>query len=334
MSRIAKSSFLGAPTDRLEAADVYQRTAPVTKDPQPTSEPPLTALLDQDRQTTQPSMKETEEEKRAREKEAAKKAIHKTLKGGRGSVEAVGMDMMDVIYDSYIGPQYGEVIPDPRTLVKNVRANIDDTEKVVDGGDFDTVEGVANFLKDVSGSEIFTAVNLGAEAALVNGTLEKLSEWGVPEILDKALEKLKKDVKEDAASRQVQRFVDAGDIDSVEVMLKHVGPEVLLSRQPSVPKELLRRYRFKEGTTPGDYPDRLAQLVRVMDQLAPLWFWTYRGEERVWNLAYLAVASDDAQILLKSHDTYRTAVMIARHYPEKRPQVLLRAMYPMIAITA
>lgn len=73
----------------------------------------------------------------------------------------------------------------------------------------------------------------------------------------------------------------------------------------------------------------MVKLEQLMSLLKPNWFWTNRGNERVWNLGTMSTASEDAVTLMLSSPTYRDAMLTAPFYIPMRTQELVDSMYPL-----
>ena len=172
-----------------------------------------------------------------------------------------------------------------------------------------------------------------AHVSILKGAVEELAAWNVPELVDAYLTSIEDPaVKREVIQRSTDRLSQTGDINSIEAILNQTDPAALTAGRPDFPKQLLQRYQFEDGTTPADYPARLAQLVSVMNRLQWDWIETQRGGETVWNYAIVPFASDDARQLLLSDDRYRVPVLTAEYYPERDVASIAKGLYPLIAL--
>lgn len=188
-------------------------------------------------------------------------------------------------------------------------------------------------LRDVTGNDIFSVLDLDAEIGIFRGVLEEVSAWGVPELVDSVLGEINDPfTRRRVVQASTARLSQRADIDSIDNILNHVDASALTAGRPDFPRQVLQRYRFTPGTTPADYPARLAQLVSVMDRLQYDWLWTYRGSEAVWNLSLIQHASDDALQLFYSDAAYRTPALMGSDYPARDVRSLMRSMYPGIGL--
>lgn len=328
MSRIASPVFNGAPTDKLAPVDVYETTTPELR----TRFQPAVSAFGQ-----------TLERSLGKQRELLG-TIGKAVQGEQVDLAEARTSLLDILKGSRatVNKLSGEL---QRNLLgevgkaitgKPIRISAYDKSIDLGYGQLGDVQAISAMLGDLTGnSELFEAVNLGAEAAVFRSALEMVSAWGIPELVDDVLQEIK-DEKERrrVVSESAYRIINTADIDSIETFINAVGADALVALYPDVPRQLLQQYRFKAETTPDQYPALLVQLVRVMDKLQPNWFITQRGSEEVWNLALINTASDAARLLFMTDEVYRTAVLIAPHYPLRPVRAILRDMYPGIAIVA
>lgn len=328
MSRIAKSTFTGAPTDKVATVDVYGTTTAEQRN----ALIPTDSVFQQALPTKLAPIPGANQNTEGRVDLAdGRKRLMQTLKGGRSNFDSLSEEMKQNLLRNLDGG--GQKTSGDPTYAKFLRAESQSGSLTLASSDYNSAKGVAAMLRDLTSSELFEVADLGAEASVLHAAIEEMSKWGVPELIDDVLKDIEDEkLKKEALRRSARTISASGDIDLIEKVIRQVGVSPLISHRPNFPEQVLRSYRFKQGITPSEYPDRLEQLVWVMDRLQPDWFWTTRGEEQVWNLAIIAGASDHARELLLTTEPYRSAILTATFYPKTSTRQLMRSMYPMIAL--
>lgn len=253
--------------------------------------------------------------------------VRDTLRGARGAINDLSADFharMETIMQG-----------DPMATYRMVKANIDGVYQTIRTADLKSVSGITALVNDLAGENLLSHLDLGAEVALLTGILEEIDRWEIPEFVDEVMTVFGKDKDSSvvflATANSANQLSLTGDIDNIEMLLKHTDAAALTRDVPDFAQRLLMRYVFKPGEGPEDYPHRLEQLVRVMEQLQPNWLYLPRGDHQEYNLAILQRASPDAVTLFCTSDTYRLPALTAPQYPTATSNALLRGMYPLVA---
>lgn len=275
----------------------------------------------------------------------AKDRIQRALTGSRSDITNIAKDIQTVMFGDVTGKDPGtDYIREGNKLLNVVKIVTSKGERISSGRDQNQVSSMLGIITDITGLSIFKSLDLGVETALIKGAIIEVGKWGVPELLDDILANTDKRSGYAAVSRSSRQLANTSDIDSVEALINRFGPSVLTSQTPNFAAVFLANYRFPNNVTPEQYSTRLAQLVRVMTQLQPNWFYTQRTylpegaegyqtvTEEVANLAVLNTASAHAKLLFRSDETYAPYAMIASAYPTKSAKALLKEQYPRIAI--
>lgn len=137
----------------------------------------------------------------------------------------------------------------------------------------------------------------------------------------------------------VREVILRGDLDTLEEIIKHIGPEGVLHRVPDAVPLLLQSYRFPRGTTPDRYRPIRVQLLRVCDAIDVNWYRINRNGQWIGNLHPYSVASRDSKLLLLLPDngmndwdsvtsTHFVGTMIAPDYRQMTFESEIRRMYP------
>lgn len=329
MAEISKSTFNGAATDDVAAVDVYKSVTPAVRN---TYNKVTTAfgqsfdyaLSKGDSTLRNIANEDTRYLPRNNNKVPSEEdQLKDILKGGKGKLSGIGKDTKAFLLDSL------------SLNTDNHSVNVGDGGLLSSLGlsDLNDSDALSSIISDLTnGGSILSVVNKGAVIALSAFAMMKLSQLDLGSALESFLDKIEgKDAKK-ALRSQPRLIVTPSNIDTVEVYIKKLGANTLLANYPDIPKHVMQQYRFKDGTTPAQYPARLTQLVWVMDALMPTWFMTERNGQPVWNLGVINTASDDALVLLKSNATYKKAAMIAPHYTSRDVRSLMREQYPLIAL--
>lgn len=334
MARSARPVFNGAPTDDLEAVDVYGQVDTQTRNNFSSAYSAFGESLESslNRQRSRVNGLLTDISRRYTNPATAAERIQGLLSGSKGEIRRLREDVQTRLYESVGGDIAAAAGYDP-DQVQKARVSIEGVYRTVQDADINTVKGTVAMLQDVTGSDAVKMLDIGAEVGLLSTTLEEISRWRLPELTDKVLE----NVDDDATRRMVvksasRRLAESASVEEIAAYLKYVDAAALTADRPDFPMRLIQRYTLPSDATPGDYPDLVAEFAGVMDQLMPTWFYTPRGETDVINLAVLENASRDAKTLLSSDPTYRTPVLIAENYPERSVERLLTDMYPLIPI--
>jgi hypothetical protein len=337
MSRIAQPAFNGAPTDELAAVDVYGTTDAEQRSAFTSAYTAFGEGLDVVMNKSKEVSGKVVQKAKDGELDVneSRKVVQRALKGSRTDIDRIGTAASDLLLGDVAKGSMLDQLGGGKNYYKSIKVLTQNGQHNIDNADYDSVSGILAMVSDVTGSGAFEATNLAVEAAVLHTAIEQLTDLGVPELVDDVMQEIKDEqLRKTVARRSAGRLATSGNIDTIEIALNSVGAPPLTASQPTLPQQVLARYKLKEGSTRADYPERLVQLVRVMNQLKPDWFWTYRGSERVWNLAMLSTASDDARLVLLSDEEYRTPTLIASSYPQRDVTRLMKDMYPMIAIAA
>lgn len=334
MSRIARSSFTGAPTDRLETVDPYGHEPSRKSREFALTDTPFGQPLGKTLDKTKTGVVDPAEALKDREIGIVKatERVTKGLRGARSDFDKLPDATRNSILD---GVDPSKRRPGEDHVDDQLTIAADDLVWTIYTADTRSAAGIANLAAELGDNLAIQTIDPSGTSALLGGVLKEMSRWEAPELLDKVLDGIKDERAKKAALRKAAaHFAANGDADAIENIIRKVGADPLVRDRPTFPRDFLNRYRFKRGTTAKHHPARLTQLVWIMDRLQPDWFWTSRRGEGVWNLAIVAYASDHAQILFNGSDTYRNANLTARSYRPSHLRHVLRSMYPLIPIVA
>lgn len=328
MSRISRPAFDGSPLDDFAVVDVYKETTAEVRN-NFTSQytafaSDLSSSLSRQREGLGSFFADARSGKMGLKTGLTR--VTDLLKGSRAELNKLTSDFrgrLDAIMDSV-----------PPEAYKMVKANIEDVYTTIRSADLDSVGGITSMLTDLTGKDLFQALDIGAEIALVAAALEEIDKWEVPEFVDEVLAFLGKDKQAtfEAVRQSSGSLASSADIDIIEAVLRHTDPAALTRDVPDFAEHLLNRYRLKQSDTPDKYEYRRTQLINVLNKLRPGWLYTRRGGAEVYNLRIFQRASDDAKLLLSLSDEHRIPVLIASSYASTDVTSIMRGMYPLIPL--
>lgn len=173
--------------------------------------------------------------------------------------------------------------------------------------------------------------------------------------------------------RASENLSPSTNLSVIESLITHGGNTALIAENPNFPDQLLAGYVLPEGCVPGgpfpvmipdpnnangpaipdpsgaqkvpNYYDQGRRLKRILNILKPSWFYVNRNvftgnagnpwrTDVVWNLQYLATASEPARLVLMEDTDLRVAMMTAPFYRMESGIAMLKNMYPYFVETA
>lgn len=268
---------------------------------------------------------------------------------GEGSFSMVRDNLANRVIGS-LGGQYG--------IVNNLTGSL--RESIVNGrglpeGIFDTAVMVVNHQVEkfnANGMEnarqVYSLVDqitshrdlnqffdIGSESALMAGVMRELIALRVPGSLEVLVEKAPhEEVAYNALYANMRVAVEYSDLDTVNLMIDHLGPEAFLARVPDAVQVLLSNYELPLGTHDGLYAAEWIALQACLDSLSPGWGRTLRNGEVVSDLSFYATLSEDAKKLMLLDPEYQIAALVGPAY-QGTPDMLqeLRQRYPYLPLT-
>lgn len=326
--KLKRPVFDGGPNDTLVVADVYNSVSNDVKNNFTSSYSAFSQSLTDTISSQRKGLASLYEDVSNGEvglKTGLQRAVD-LLKGARGAVNDLSTNFKARIE---------EITNDaPMDTYRMVKANIDGVYRTIRTADLKSVGGITALVNDLAGENLFSHLDMGAEVALLTGILEEIDKWEIPEFVDEVMAFFNKDKGKEtvwlATANSASHLSLNADIDVIEQMLKHTDPAALTRDVPDFAQRLLMRYVIKPDEGPEDYPHRLEQLIRVLDQLQPNWLYLPRENTMVFNLSILQQASPHAKLLLSTHDTYRLPVLAAPSFRPESAKGILGAMYPLV----
>lgn len=237
-------------------------------------------------------------------------------------------------------------------LVSTINSNIDRVMYHVDGvksfidGDPHRIGAVLGLLDEVSNSKLNEFLDLGTYTAFASEMIYEIQTWPAIDLLDDIYRATKNESDEyeyqidDYYRFEIGKNVSENlgsdvDLDFIDRIIEHSGPESLIAHNPDFPSQLLENYKIPLGTTTDESNERsyaleLIKLTNVLDKLKPDWLWTYRGTTKVYNLEFISNASKDALKILRTNETLVDLLLAAEHFKVMSFKDLTLKLYPRI----
>lgn len=335
MGKLASPSFDTGPSDKVTMVDVYNTVDSTTRNN-------LTSLISSFGQGLEDILGASKSALGKLKNEItdgginldqAKDRVARALTGSRGDIQYLAEKVQNSIFTELTGTAPGtNYVRKASQIADQVKILTGQGERLMYNDNYTNVNSVLRFVSDITGSQVFKALDMGATGALVTGAISTMAAWGIPELMTDLLRDQSKEFRYYTVKRSAAQVAAMGDIDSIEALIDSAGAEALTAEVPNFAEQLISRYVFKPGVKPDQYPAKLAQLVKVLTALKYDWFWTTRGAQQVWNLTVIAPASPDARKLLMTNSTYKPAVMIAGKYNVQSMRTVAKQMYPYLPL--
>jgi len=295
----------------------------------------------------------------------ARDRIKDALGGSRQGISYLAEGLENMMIGDMTGKDPGTgYVRTANDMIDGVQMVINGKNAVFNQGNFPNVAAITDFIGDLTGNNLLSVFDLGAEAALVKGILSEVTAWGVPQIVDETFGakwnetdkrydyKYDDEFRFSVVKRVSEDLSPTTSLATIEQLMIHGGPTALVAMNPAFPEQLLEQYLFPLGIVPSGDPQRpdlrtyaqeLEQLVKILNQLKPDWFQLQRmvynpggnpvyKPELVWNLRFISRASEDAKKLLMSEDKYIAPLLTAPFYDVYNGKQVLKNMYPYIVL--
>lgn len=366
MGLVALPSFLGTPEDRTKVVDAYNTTTSELRTALSEKITSFSSGLDGVFDKAVGIAKDVGKKLRTDtiDLPSALKRVQGALKGSRSDLTKIASSTEKLIMGELTGTDkptnYVKTVTD---VARGLELMVGEGKQVIDAfknGGYDQVSSMVGFISDLTNTPGLKLFDLGAEAAIIRGVLDEVSAWGIPSLVDKVLKDQNDFTKYAVIKRSAERISVSSTLDVLlayaqvnsskftcrigtggdnkdgegnpipcEPVFENLGANALNANTPDFATRVLSNFAFVPGTTVGDYPAQMVKLEQLMSLLKPNWFWTNRGNERVWNLGTMSTASEDAVTLMLSSPTYRDAMLTAPFYVPMRTQELVDSMYPL-----
>lgn len=268
----------------------------------------------------------------------AKDRIMRAMGGSRNDILSLATGIQNGIFSELTGADPStNYVRKASDMANNIILIGTQGKQLMDRGGFNQTSAIMNFASQLTGNPIFKALDLGAETAMLKGVLGEVTKWGIPSLVDDIIKASVDKTGNNrsayhAVSRTSGQIAMTANIGTIRQLITSLGVAALTQGTPNFAQLFLGRYDFAAGTTEADYPARLAELVALMNQLKPDWFYVLRNGEQIVNYAIITSASDDAKKLFRSDPLYLQAIMTAPFYRNMGSTALMKRMYPQVAL--
>lgn len=237
------------------------------------------------------------------------------IKGNiKGTLRTLGPAQLDNILG-----QYGTSIDG----LKDIRVGVKGIIKDFDPKQFTTIKGITGLLSGVVGvDDVISYFDLEAEYALFSGIVDEVIGLGFPEAVGSILDALKDNASDPEIMQGVVRknlpgIIATGDLDAILSAISISGVEALLSTQPNMLEETVRRYRHPRDLDKSKLPQQATKFVGLLDSLRGDWSYTYRDGVKTSDLTIYAMASGDSIELFSLIEEHVVPSLIAGKYREE-----------------
>ncbi|WDS62211.1 hypothetical protein [Pseudomonas phage D6] len=343
MGIIALPSFLGSPEDATKVVDAYGETSSELRTALSSKIDSFSSGLGDAFDKAVSITKGIGEKIRTNtiDLNSAVKRVQGALKGSRADIIKIASSTEKMIMGELTGTDTStNYVKTATDVARGAMLMVEDGKQLIDtfkNGGYNQVSAMVGFISDLTDNPNLKLFDLGAEAAILRGVVEEVSAWGIPDLVDKVLKDKTDTTKFTVIKRSAEKISASSSLDVLLAYAnvknadgtQNIGSNALNANTPDFATKVLSNFAFVEGITVADYPSQLTKLVQLMDMLKPDWFWTTRGNERVWNLGTLATSSENAVTLFLSSPDYRDAILTAPFYTPMRVEELVSTMYPL-----
>jgi hypothetical protein len=351
MAAIALPSFLGSPEDKTKVVDAYAETSSELRTALSSKITSFSSGLGGIFDKTVGIAKGIGEKLRTDtiDLPSAIKRVQGALKGSRADILKIAGSTEKLIMGELTGTDTStNYVKTATDVARGLELMVGDGKQLIDSfknGGYNQVSAMVGFISDLTNNPNLKLFDLGAEAAILRGVVDEVSAWGVPSLVDTIMKDQPDRTKYTVIKRSAETISASSSLDVLlayanvssslntgtpeKPLYQNIGANALNANTPDFATRVLSNFAFVAGITVADYPSQLAKLVQLMDKLKPDWFWTTRGNDRVWNLGTIGTASENAVTLFLSSPEYRDAILTAPYYSPARVQELVNTMYPL-----
>lgn len=192
---------------------------------------------------------------------------------------------------------------------------------------------LSKLLSNVTGSdELIQIFDMHAEVAVIGALLDKSIEMGVPQAVEKLLERIDDEkVQRRVALERLRLAALGSQLGTVRTIVDMSGADAAMAKVPDIVPLITQHYDWGYGTSRDEYPDKRDELIKTLSELNSRWYLKKRDGVWVSDLEPFSVASDKALTLFKMSD-YQRQAMIAPTYPERSYTSIARQYHPKVPI--
>lgn len=220
----------------------------------------------------------------------------------------------------------------PATYDK-ILLSVGDAYSAYKSGDLTSAKGVFNLMGKICGdSQFFQAVDLGAQSNLFTSLVDQAIRLGVPDAIDKLIEKSRdRSVTDTALLNNIDTALRAGDVRTVNLIASTMGDGRVRAQVPQAARVLLANWRIPAKKKENDYPALWAELKATLDRIHPGWETVDRNGVAVTDLTVFSLASEDVRKVASTDAAMRVMSTIAGAYESRNLMETALQQYPLLA---
>lgn len=249
-----------------------------------------------------------------------------TSLGYKGSIDGV----VNVINNGH--PNTTDLLNIIGGVNDDLRVIVGTVEKAINYGDFNSVNGIANFVAELTGNDsLIKTLDIGPQMLMVKTVMNQAFSLRLPEIADILIDsfsnrdeqrKLRLYATYNAAQYSQLKFINraVGDID--------IGSAAIIGMFPDLPNEILKNYTISEEDKNKSLLSLSNELITLLLSLDKECFYYTRNGVRINSFEVMNNASDDAINVLKMNDQTFIHACLAESYKATNITELTLKMRP------
>jgi hypothetical protein len=196
--------------------------------------------------------------------------------------------------------------------------------------DVNNAESLLEFVSELTGnSELAQFVNLEAESALIAGLANELMSFGIPELVDEAIQQARDErVRANAWAYISTTAVNGSDLQMVSKIIDEIGLTKFLENNPDAINSILSGFFFGTNDTVDKYEAKFVELTNLLVKINVNWNKYLRNGEYIPSLGPYIAASADAKTLFYLHEPHKTLTMTAKGKQPRSMTDVIKGMYP------
>jgi len=196
--------------------------------------------------------------------------------------------------------------------------------------DVNDAQSLLEFVSELTGnSELAQFVNLEAESALIAGLANELMSFGIPELVDEAIQQARDErVRANAWAYISTTAVNGSDLAMIDKIINEIGLTKFLENNPDAINSILAGFFFGTNDTVDKYPAKFTELTTLLTKINAHWSEYLRGGVYVANLGPYISASVDAKTLFYLYEPHKTRTMAAKGKQPRGVVDVIKGMYP------
>lgn len=227
----------------------------------------------------------------------------------------------------------GEFIDIDPSVVSKIKTTGEGLYRRLEHGDAKDLSNYGDLLGlmgDLSGNpEWAEYVNIGYESAVWGAALAQATEYGQYDYYSNVKQFIDPEVYRQAVIYSIPAVATSGSLEAVKELITALDVDTVMANKPDFIPAFLKQFRLPDER-PTDMQAYGAEVVTVLTSLDSRWYRYDRDGSDIFDIKYLAGASDAAILLLDGHAEVGPLIQIARHFPEVTVEDVAREQFPMM----